>query len=393
MVGISTAEKAEALAQTLPSLARSTRIRDIQTWISDVPIKRPHILSNTNLAVQSYVHLRVQLENGTVGWGEASTLGGPRWAEESVEAIQANIIRYLAPVLIGQPACQFELIHMLLNRAAVRNNSAKAAISMAIHDAVGRTLDVPAAQFLGGVVETSFRTIWGLSIGDAEREIQEAKNHIAAGLFNRFKIKLGLQPRAQELERLKAIRTGVGDDIELIVDINQAWSEASCSRFLPILEELDIALIEQPLPADQIFAQGRAASRTRIPFMMDECSFGATDALNGLRVGAGSVLSLKLVKSGGLPELKRTAAVASAFGAELFGGCLLESSLGAAAHLQAFASLPELHWGTEHFGPQIIIDDLTKTPLRYENFRVHLPEGPGLGLEPDLDRLKEIRRK
>ncbi|MFX7705323.1 enolase C-terminal domain-like protein, partial [Acinetobacter baumannii] len=68
----------------------------------------------------------------------------------------------------------------------------------------------------------------------------------------------------------------------------------------------------------------------------------------------GSVYSLKLVKSGSLFELKRTAGVAAAHGLELYGGCLLESSIGAAAHLAVFSTLPTLEWGTEHFGPRIL---------------------------------------
>jgi muconate cycloisomerase len=386
------------LAAALPvkehetTLLRETRIRRIECWITDAPTKRRHVQSNTELKHQSYVHVRLLLENGAVGWGEASTLGGPRWAEESVEAIKANIDNYLAPVLIGRPGCLFEANSELLNRAAFRNNSAKAALNMAQYDAVGRTLDISAAQLLGGSVQTHFPTIWGLSSGDVDQEIQEARDQIAAGLFNRFKIKLGLFSAKVEIARLRAIRDALGPDIELIVDVNQAWLEATCKRFLPPLEELNVALIEQPLPSTQVRGLERIAAQTRIPIMLDESCFSAVDTLNCLRGGAGSVLSLKLVKSGGMLEAKRMAAVAEAHGAELYGGCLLESSLGAAAHLQVFSTLASLHWGTEHFGPKILVEDLASTPLVYENFTVRLPEGPGLGVEPDLDLLKRYRR-
>ncbi len=137
-------------------LQRETLIRAVDCWITDAPTKRRHVLSNTELTRQSYVHVRLQLENGAVGWGEASTLGGPRWAEESVEAIKANIDSYLAPVLIGRAGCLFEANSQLLNRAAFRNNSAKAALDMAQYDAVGRTLGLSAAQLLGGAVQTHF---------------------------------------------------------------------------------------------------------------------------------------------------------------------------------------------------------------------------------------------
>ena len=84
---------------------------------------------------------------------------------------------------------------------------------------------------------------------------------------------------------------------------------------------------------------------------------------------------------------------AEAAGIGLYGGCLLESSIGAAAHLQVFATLPELHWGCEHFGPQILTEDLVTQPLRFADCAVHLPQGPGLGVELDQDKLRRFARR
>ena len=78
--------------------------------------------------------------------------------------------------------------------------------------------------------------------------------------------------------------------------------------------------------------------------------------------------------------MRKVAAVAEAAGIGLYGGCLLESSVGAAAHLQVFAGLRELAWGCEHFGPQILTGDLVTEPLRFADFHIHLPTGPGIGV-------------
>ena len=80
-------------------------------------------------------------------------------------------------------------------------------------------------------------------------------------------------------------------------------------------------------------------------------------------------------------------------GIGLYGGCLLESSVGAAAHLQVFSTLRELAWGCEHFGPQILTDDLVTEPLRFADFHVHLPAGPGIGVALDEDKLRQLRRQ
>ncbi len=101
--------------------------------------------------------------------------------------------------------------------------------------------------------------------------------------------------------------------------------------------------------------------------------------------GAADAVSLKIVKHAGLLGVRKVAAVAEAAGIGLYGGCLLESSVGAAAHLQVFATLRDLAWGCEHFGPQILTGDLVTEPLRFADFHVHLPAGPGIGVTLDQD--------
>jgi muconate cycloisomerase len=110
------------------------------------------------------------------------------------------------------------------------------------------------------------------------------------------------------------------------------------------------------------------------------------------RAAAADVVSLKLVKHGGLLNTRKVAAVAEAAGIGFYGGCLLESSIGAAAHLHVFAGLRELQWGCEHFGPQILVEDLVTEPLRFEDFHIHLPTGPGLGVTLDRDKLRRFAR-
>lgn len=390
---------ASALAEMIvPALhegrhPRDTEIRSITATILEVPTLRRHRLSNTEISHQGYVLVRVFLDNGVAGIGEASTLGGPRWAEESVESIAAAIVSYLAPALCGQPALAFEANAARMAKAATRNFAAKAAIESALLDAAGKTLGLPASALLGGAVRQSTGVIWALASGDSGQELEEAKEKIRLRQHRDFKIKLGFDRPTTDLKRLKTLRQGLGDDTSLIVDVNQGWSEAECIRYLPALEELGIALIEQPVPAQQLEAMARVAARTSIPVLVDEAAFTREEIARAGAMGCGSVYSLKLTKSGGLFEMKRAAGVASAHGLELYGGCLLESSIGAAAHLAAFATLPKLEWGTEHFGPRILVEDLVTKPLRFEEFEIYLPEGPGLGVELDEDKVRAFARK
>ena len=373
-------------------LHRDLAIVSIRTTIVDVPTVRRHELSSLSVTAQSYVIVELRLANGVEGIGEAATLGGPRWSEESVESIKATIDAYLVPTLIGTPADRFQAARIRMDQAAKRNNAAKAAIESALFDAVGKTLGVPAVQLLGGAVCESIPVLWTLASGDPAQEIEEAEKKLSARLHDTFKVKIGARSPEADVMRLRRLADALAGRASLIVDANQAWDETTAMRWLPVLAELGVRLVEQPLPAWNLAGMARLRARSTVPLMADECVFSAHEMLDVARAGAADVVSLKLVKHGGLLATRDVAAVAEAAGIGLYGGCLLESSIGAAAHLQVFAGLRELAWGCEHFGPQILVDDLVEEPLRFTDFRIHLPAGPGLGVTLDRGKLRYYAR-
>ncbi|HYZ39629.1 MAG TPA: hypothetical protein VE687_03270 [Stellaceae bacterium] len=136
-----------------------------------MPTVRRHKLSSLSVTHQAYVIVELQLHNGVTGIGEAATLGGPRWSEESVESIKAAIDHYLAPAILDEPADRFEMLGARMDAAAKRNNAAKAAIETALFDAVGKSFDLPAAVLLGGVVRDRIPVFWTLASGDPAQEI------------------------------------------------------------------------------------------------------------------------------------------------------------------------------------------------------------------------------
>ena len=368
-------------------------VATVTSTIVDVPTVRRHKLAQTSVAAQSCVIVRLRLANGAEGIGEAATLGGPRWSEESVEGIKATVDTYLAPALVGSRADLFEAAGARMDAAAKRNNAAKAAVETALFDAVGKTLGLPASALLGGAVRDSFPVLWTLASGDPDQEIEEAEGKLAARLHRTFKVKIGAQSPEADLARLRRIAAALGDRAALIVDVNQAWDETVSARCLPQLAELGVRLVEQPVPAWNVAGLARLRARPGVPpLLADECVFSPHDMLAVAYAAAADAVSLKLVKHGGLLGLKRVAAVAEAAGVGLYGGCLLESSIGAAAHLQAFAGLRELAWGCEHFGPQILTEDLVAEPLRFEDFEVYLPQGPGIGVALDDAKLRRYAR-
>lgn len=385
----------ELTKQKKIDLPRSSpdRIRSIQALIVKIPTIREHRLSSLSVTHQAYVLVRLKTEEGIEGIGEASTLGGPKWAEESVETIKAIIDNYLAPALIGHPCDQINAARTILDKAAKRNNAAKAAVETALFDALGKRLSVPIHTLFGGANRMHIPVLWALASGDPAQEVEEAISMIEAGRHREFKIKIGAKSAVEDVKRLEKVVQGLGGRGHLkVVDANQAWDETTADRYIPTLEELGIGILEQPLPDWNIDGMARLAKRHCLPLLADESVFSTHDAVRISKFAAADAISLKLVKCGGFLAMRDVAAIAEADGLGIYGGCLLESAIGTAAHLHVFASLPNLHWGSESFGPLILKDGLITEPLTYRDFGVEVPERPGLGVSLDEDKVRFYTR-
>lgn len=128
-----------------------------------------------------------------------------------------------------------------------------------------------------GAVRTSFPVLWTLASGDPDQEIAEAEGKLAARLHRTFKIKIGAQSPEADLARLTRLSKALSERATLIVDANQAWDETTARRCLPVLADLGIALVEQPLPAWNVAGMGRLRAQGRVPpLLADECVFTPT---------------------------------------------------------------------------------------------------------------------
>ncbi|MEL6318792.1 MAG: enolase C-terminal domain-like protein, partial [Pseudomonadota bacterium] len=288
-------------------------IRSVASEILDVPTIREHKLSALAVTRQSVVLARVLTSDGVEGVGEASTLGGPLWAEESVETIKAVIDRYLTPALIGRPLGAVRAARAAMDAAARRNAAAKGAIETALWDALGKTLDAPVHAFLGGAVRQEAPALWALASGDPAQEVEEALGMIERGRHTDFKIKIGAQAPEADLARLRAVARGIeGRGRLAVVDANQAWDEPTADRCIPALDEIGVRLLEQPLPAANLAGAARLAARHALPLLADESVFTPEDAVAVGVARAADAVSLKIVKHGGLLGVMDVAAAARA---------------------------------------------------------------------------------
>lgn len=369
-------------------------IERIEARILDIPTIRPHKLSFGAIQKQSPVIVQLWLSNGASGFGEAATIGGPSWNEESPESIAHAIAHYLAPAVVQQKAGRIEHVLQRMDLACKGNAFAKSAVEMALVDALSRTLALPAWQLLGGKVHDSLPLAWTLASGDVQRDLQEAQLRLEQGRHRIFKMKIGARSPEADVAHVTQIARGLPDRATLTVDVNQAWDGNTARRYLPQLIEAGVSLIEQPVAKWNVPALAQLCQELRGALVMaDETVCTPQDAMMLARANASHVFSLKVAKHGGLLRTRKVAAVAEAADIGWYGGTMLETSIGSAASAHVFSTLGGQHYGCELFGPQLLVDDIVESPMPISDYCLQLPDGPGFGVEVSVQQLNRFDRK
>jgi muconate cycloisomerase len=375
------------------TLMTAITIERFDTQIVDLPTIRPHKLAMHTMHGQTLVILRIQSSDGIVGVGEATTIGGLAYAGESPESIKVNLDTWFAPLLIGQDATNLNAAMQRVDRAIRGNTFARSAVETALLDAQGKRLGLPMAEVLGGRVRDGVEVAWTLASGDTSRDIEEAERMLDLRRHRHFKLKIGAGDPARDIAHVAAIKRALGDRASVRVDINQAWSEAVAVRACRLLADAGVELIEQPLSRHDRPGMARLSGHSPIPLMADEAIESVQDSFALAQMGAASIFALKIAKTGGPRAVLRTAAIAEAAGIGLYGGTMLEGSVGTLAAAHAFATLDKLEWHTELFGPLLLTEDILVEPPVYRDFQLMIPRTPGLGIELDEQRLSRFARR
>lgn len=368
-------------------------IDGVDTVLLDVPLRRPHRFARVEMQAQPVLLVFLRTTGGVTGVGEGVVPGGPWWGGESAETMQLIIDQYMAPILVGRTVDDIAGILVAINDVVAGNLYAKAAVEVALHDAWARCLGVPLNVLLGGAVRHSIPVTWALGTDPAPVVIEEALSALEAGRHRSFKLKMGGQEPAADVHRVVTVAGKLADAAGVRVDPNGRWDRLTCLTWLPKLAEAGVEMIEQPVPGDQIEALAEVTRTLPIPVMADESLRTPVDALDLAKLHAADIYSLKTTKSGGLRATKAIAEIAAAAGIPCHAGTSIESPIGTAATLQLACTAPAVTWGSELFGPLLMREELLATPLRYIDGELHLPDGPGLGVELDPDAVRAFTRR
>lgn len=368
-------------------------IESVHTTLADLPLTRPHRFRDTVMRSQAVLLVRVRTHDGVWGAGEGAVPGGPWWGGESAETMKVIVDRYLAPLAAGADLSRLPVLRSRMDCLVAGNEFAKCALETALWDAWARTLGLPLNSMLGGRCRDALPVTWAIGAADAEPVIEEALAAVERGRHASIKLKMGAIPPEEDVARVEKVAASLIPKASVRVDLNGAWDVLTATRLLPRLEDAGVELVEQPTPAHDLDSLERLSGMLRIPVMADESLRSDHDALVLASRRAADIFSLKIGKSGGLLATQRIAAIAHAAGIPCHGGTGIESSLGTLAGAQLTCTLPEVTYGSELFGPLLMDGTLLAEPLNYRDGALHLPDGPGLGIELDEDRIAHYQRR
>lgn len=345
------------------------------------------------MSTQAVLLVRVRTCDGVLGAGEGVVPGGPWWGGESVETMKVIIDRYLAPLVVGADLTWLPDLRTRMDRIVAANPFAKCGLETALWDAWARTLELPVTTLLGGRCRDAIPVTWAIGAADPHAVIDEALAKIDSDQHGSIKLKMGALDPDTDVARIEKIAEALTSRASVRVDLNGAWDELTATRLLPRLAAAGIDLIEQPTPAHDIDALARLTALLPIPLMADESLRTDHDALMLASRHAADVFSLKIGKSGGFLATSRIAAIAAAAGIPCHGGTGIESGLGTLAGAALLCSLPAVTYGSELFGPLLMTDGILAAPLNYRDGALHLPNGPGLGVDLDETRIARYTRR
>jgi L-Ala-D/L-Glu epimerase len=363
---------------------KARKIRDIEIYPYGIPMKVVAKVSLPYVPKADNFFVRMRTDDGVVGYGEGSPYS-PVTSEVQLSDVAMG--KELAELLRGRDPFTIAKIVDDMDAFSPHNASIKAALEMAVWDICGKIAGQPICNLLGNYRD-SFETDKTIFI-ESPAAMAEAAKEVAKLGFRTIKVKVGEAP-AVDIERLHAVREAVGPDIALRIDANQGWTAAEALQSLRGMDKYQLQLCEQPVPYWDIEGLKFVRDHAQLPIMADESVQSPHDVIELIRRDAVDLVNIKLMKSGGILNAVRTAQIMAAAGIKGMLGCMSESTLGLTAAAHVVASQKNLVYADLDAALY-----LTEEPIiggmQIKQGIVHMPTGPGLGLEIDPAFLKKLK--
>jgi L-alanine-DL-glutamate epimerase-like enolase superfamily enzyme len=309
-------------------------IRSIKTWQADLVNTKPYTIAFKTVDEVLNAFVEITLDDGTtgIGAGSPSEYVTGEYLDSTMEALRESNLQYI----VGRDIAEINQIIFETNQKFPKNPAACAAVDIALHDVFTKFLKIPLVKYLGQKIK-SMPTSNTIGIKNVAETLKEAEEYGQRG-FKILKVKLG-KDLAEDVERLVKLREKFGKKFVIRIDANQGYTSEQTIEFYKKTKDLDIELIEQPLPAKDVAGLKQLPDEIRKIVAADESLLSPKDALELIKPPrAAGIFNIKLMKCGGISNALKIADIAQQEGVGLFWGCNDESivSITAALHV-AFA--------------------------------------------------------
>jgi muconate cycloisomerase len=330
-------------------------------------------------AVSDYTIVFVETDAGITGLGEVDSVFKRRGA-----LLRHDLTEALVPAVIGEDPFRIAAIVDKMNRTLDGVEEAKAGIEMALWDIVGKALETPVYNLLGGKVRDRVPLSYSIPFGDPKDMAELARERVKWG-NKTVKVKVGSEDPARDIAAVTMIRQTIGPDIKLRVDGNMGWRTAKeAVQIIHAMESQDLELVEQPLPAHDLDGMADIRRNIHVPLMADESIRDPRSAMQVIRRQAADIANVYVTEAGGLLNASRIFGMCEAANIPCMIGSMPEFGIGTAAQIHLGVAMTNLGPDSDTCGVLYHQEDLLKTPLRIENGFSYAPEGPGLGVEVDM---------
>ena len=353
-----------------------SKIKDIKVWDADLGNTKPYTIAFKTVDQVRNAFVEITLDNGLtgIGSGNPSEYVVGESLTQCLEALQEKNLQFL----IGRDIREFNQLTFEVWQKFPKNPSARAALDIAIHDVFTKFLGVPLVKFLGQKIK-SLPTSNTIGIKNVKETLTEAKDFIQQG-FKILKVKLG-KDLSEDIERLIRLREQFGNSVIIRIDANQGYSREQTIDFYHKTKDLNLELIEQPLPAKAVSDMKSLPDEIKVKIAADESLISPKDAIELIQPPfAAGIFNIKLMKCGGVSQGLKIADIALHQGVDLFWGCNDESivSITAALHA-AFACANTKYIDLD--GSLDLGNDVVKDGFILKDGVMYCSEKPGLGVE------------
>jgi L-alanine-DL-glutamate epimerase-like enolase superfamily enzyme len=333
--------------------------------------------------------VRVGTDEGIVGWGECF-----RRARALAKPAIEQVFR---PALLGANPLDTEVLHRrLLGMAGVAGPHgtlavAVAGVDIALWDIKGKALGVPIWQLLGGKVRDRvpfYASSLRRDLAPAD-EARRVASFVEQG-YKAYKMHSAIPGRLDDpgdrtLETIREIRAAVGDGVQILVDVNGAYSAHHAIEIGRQMEQLGVSVFECPVREHDHAGLAHVANALALPVAAGESHFTHREFYELIVEGQIDILQPDVVKAAGLTELQKIAVLAGTFHRPMTVHNT-QPTICTAAHLHFCAVHPHVPYTQEYNIEPVSIRDrwpILKTPLEVSGGAIAVPDGPGLGVEVD----------